>query len=88
MADPKTMTGLVAQLTLRAAMDPSRALDLLSMAWAFRRRDWWRHPPFLPLPDPVYLEWRLNTAYGAEYPVPPVRDVLRFARWRRGLLRD
>ena len=88
MADPKTIPGLVAQLTLRALLDPRRAVDLLSMAWAFRRRGWWRQPPFLPFPDRVYLEWRLHTAYGVERSVPPLADVLRFARWRRRLLRD
>ena len=52
-------------------------------AWAFRRRDWWRRPPFLPLPDRNYLRWRMYTAYADEAAVPPVEDVVRFARWRR-----
>ncbi len=25
---------------------------------------WWRRPPFFPLPDPDYLKFRLQTAYG------------------------
>jgi hypothetical protein len=29
----------------------------------------------------------MYTAYGDEMAVPPVRDVERFARWRRELLR-
>lgn len=86
MADPKTMGGLVFTLTMRAAVSPRTALDLLTLAWAFRRRAWWRQSPFLPLPDRAYLEWRLHTAYGAERSLPPVEDVLRFARWRRRLL--
>jgi hypothetical protein len=88
MADPMTLPGLLGQLTVRALLNPRRAADLLSMAWAFRRRDWWRQPPFLPLPDRAYLEWRVHTAYGDERSVPPLEDVLRFARWRRRLLRD
>lgn len=86
MAEPVTMGGLVFSLAARAALNPRTALDLLTLAWAFRRRDWWRQPPFLPLPDRAYLEWRLHTAYGAERALPPVEDVLRFARWRRRLL--
>jgi hypothetical protein len=82
------MSGLVARLTGRALVDPRVAVDLLTMAWAFRRRLWWRRPPFLPLPDPQYLRWRLYTAYGDERDLPPVNDVVRFARWRRRILRD
>jgi len=70
-------------LTGRALLSPRLAVDLLRTAWAFRRRDWWRSAPFLPVPDPVYLRWRMYTAYGHERAVPPVEDVVRFARWRR-----
>jgi hypothetical protein len=74
---------LTARLALRAALRPRLALDLLRTAWAFRRRDWWRRPPFLPLPDRTYLRWRMYTAYADEGAVPPADDVVRFARWRR-----
>jgi hypothetical protein len=73
-------------LTLRAAVNPRIAADLLSLAWSMRRRGWLRRPPFLPLPPPEYLRWRMYTAYGDEAAVPPAADVLRFARWRRELL--
>lgn len=78
---------LVAGLAARALVRPRLALDLLSTAWAFRRRAWYRHPPYLPLPAPEYLRWRMYTAYGDEVAVPPIEDVVRFARWRRTLLR-
>jgi hypothetical protein len=81
------MTGswgtLIARLALRAAVRPRLALDLLRTGWAFRRRDWWRRPPFLPVPDRTYLRWRMYTAYADESAVPPADDVVRFARWRR-----
>ena len=80
------MTGLTLALAGRACLDPRVALDLLTLAWAFRRRQWWRLAPFLPLPDRDYLEWRLHTASGEERALPPVEDVLRFARWRRRIL--
>jgi hypothetical protein len=88
MADPSSSTGLMARLTLRALANPVVALDLIALCWAFRRRNWWRRAPWLPLPDPEYLEWRLHTAYGEDRAFPPVEDVLRFARWRRRMLRD
>ncbi|MGH7532093.1 MAG: hypothetical protein ACREL4_02270 [Gemmatimonadales bacterium] len=71
----------------RALVSPALAIALISAAWAFRRRHWWRLPPFLPLPDGTYLRWRMYTAYGSESAVPPVRDLIRFVRWRRELLR-
>ena len=87
MSQPSTWPRFLTVLTLRALIWPPLALDLLSMGWAFRRRGWWRQVPFLPLPDSEYLAWRLHTAYGEERQVPPVEDVIRFARWRRRILR-
>ncbi|HXS25227.1 MAG TPA: hypothetical protein VN719_13400 [Gemmatimonadales bacterium] len=74
---------LSARLAVRAIVNPRLAIDLLRTAWAFRRREWWRKPPFLPLPDRTYLAWRMYTAYADENAVPPIEDVIRFARWRR-----
>lgn len=79
-------TTLALALAARAIVRPRLAIDLLTAAWAFRRRGWWTTPPFLPLPDRVYLRWRMYTAYGAEDAVPPVQDIVRFARWRRELV--
>jgi hypothetical protein len=82
-AAPRGWASLVAALALRAAVNPRLALDLVRLAWSFRARDWWRRPPFLPRPPAAYLRWRMFTAYGDEKAVPPVEDVVRFARWRR-----
>lgn len=82
-ASPRSWTALVLALTPRALINPRLALDLLRALWAFRRRDWWRTPPFLPLPDRTYLRWRMYTAYGSEDAIPPLADVIGFARWRR-----
>lgn len=30
------------------------------------RSGWWRRPPFLPVPDPAYLRFRLQTMYGGD----------------------
>jgi len=77
---------LYLRLTLRALVNPRLALDLLRLAWSFRSRDWYREPPYLPLPPREYLRWRMFTAYGDEAAVPPVEDVVRFARWRREVM--
>ena len=84
MSDARGSWGALAlRLAARAAVNPRLALDLLRTGWAFRRRAWWRSAPFLPLPDRVYLRWRMYTAYADENAVPPLDDVIRFARWRR-----
>ena len=80
---PGSWPSLALRLTLRAMMNPRLALDLSKLVWAFRRRRWWAQGPFLPIPDPTYVHWRMYTAYGDERAVPPLDDVIRFARWRR-----
>lgn len=74
---------LLTRLALRACVNPRLALDLVRLAWSFRARDWYRRSPFLPLPPEDYVRWRMFTAYGDERAVPPLEDVVRFARWRR-----
>lgn len=78
-----TWGSLMLRLTARAALNPRLAVDLLKTGWAFRHRRWWSRPPFLPLPDRAYVQWRMYTAYGDEHAIPPLDDVIRFARWRR-----
>ena len=72
---------LTAALTLRALVNPALAVDLLRVAWRFRHRHWFRRFPFLPLPATSYVRWRMYTAYGEENAIPPVHDVIAFARW-------
>lgn len=75
------MFSLVLRLIPRALASPSLAIALLTVAWRFRRLRWWARPPFLPLPAREYVRWRMYTAYGDHDAVPPVEDVVRYARW-------
>jgi hypothetical protein len=44
---------------------------------------WWRRRPYLPLPDPAYLRFRLETQYGdPSRPLDPA-DLLTWLRWCR-----
>jgi len=79
--------GLAARLTVRALINPRLAVDLLRLVWAFRARNWYHTPPFLPVPPKEYIRWRMHTAYGDESAVPALEDVVRFARWRREVMR-
>ena len=72
---------LFLRLAARASVRPALALALVRVAWRFRRRRWWAHAPFLPLPPRDYVRWRMHTAYGDHDAVPPAADVERYARW-------
>lgn len=74
-------TRLTLALMAHAIANPSTGIALLRVAWRFRRRDWFRRFPFLPLPAREYVQWRMHTAYGRDDAVPPARDVVRYARW-------
>ncbi len=76
-----TWLGLGLRLTARGVRHPGDALDMLRVAWRFRRRDWYRRFPFLPLPAGDYVHWRMHTAYGDDDAVPPTEDLVRYARW-------
>jgi hypothetical protein len=74
-------TRIFLTLFTHAIVRPALAADLLRVAWRFRKRDWMRQFPFLPLPSTEYVRWRMHTAYGDYAAVPPARDIERYARW-------
>jgi hypothetical protein len=76
-------TRLSLALAARSLVHPSLAVDLVTVAWRFRARDWFRRAPFLPLPDKTYLRWRMYTAFGDFDAVPTADEVERYARWAR-----
>jgi len=72
---------LFAALAARSAIHPRDGVSLLRVGWRFRRRRWYLRPPFLPVPAMDYVRWRMLTAYGDERAIPPLHDVVRYARW-------
>ncbi len=44
---------------------------------------WWRRWPPLPRPDPAYLRFRLETAYGDTGREPDSADVVTYLTWCR-----
>jgi len=44
---------------------------------------WWRRRPWLPLPDPAYLRFRMQTAYGDPDRAPEPEDVVTYLHWCR-----
>ena len=75
--------GYVFRLAATAAMRPRLALTLVRIAWRMRARDWYRRPPFLPLPTARYVAWRLHTAFGDVDHSPDAAELERYATWVR-----
>ena len=70
------------------ARHPSLWLTGARQALVLAAPGWWRRAPFLPLPSPDYLRFRLQTAYGgAGDRAPEPRDIVTYLRWCRSLSR-
>ena len=54
---------------------------LVRAGWAFRARDWYRRPPFLPIPPRSYMRWRLETAFGDPDATPTIDELERYLVW-------
>jgi hypothetical protein len=47
------------------------------------RPRWWRRRPYLPVPDPEYLRFRMLTAYGDPGHPPEADDLVAYLHWCR-----
>jgi hypothetical protein len=64
------------------AREPGLWPTALGQVGRLARPGWWRRAPFLPVPDPVYVRFRLDTQYGhAGHPDPG--DLVVYLRWCR-----
>lgn len=77
-----------ARIIVRALIRPRLLLILLATGWRFRRRGWYRRPPFLPLPPADYMRWRMHTAYGDERHMPSAEELEAYVRWAARMRRD
>ncbi|NLG61272.1 MAG: hypothetical protein GX539_03435 [Candidatus Cloacimonetes bacterium] len=78
-----TIRGYAAMALRRPTLIPS----LLRASWRFRARDWWRRPPFLPLPPKAYVDWRNETAFGAPDARTPPDLLARYLHWTESMRR-
>ncbi len=60
---------------------PRLWVTALVVAGGLARARWWRTPPFLPLPDPHWLQFRLETAYGSSETRMNVEDIIGYLEW-------
>ena len=82
----------LAKILAAIARRPGLWGPALSAARSMAKKKWWLKPPFLPVPDSNWVEFRLVTAYGTtEKPSDlaaknqRVADVIIWIEWRRRL---
>ena len=63
---------------------PNLWFTAASAAIGLAPRGWWRHAPFVPLPDPAWLKFRLETAYGGDgnSTLRP-DDLITWLQWKK-----
>jgi non-ribosomal peptide synthetase component F len=69
----------VAAVVVRPRLWATAVVQLLALAPS----GWWHRRPFLPLPDPDYYRFRLQTMYGDADHAPEPRDVVTYLEWCR-----
>ncbi len=83
--------GPQARVPARAVLAVLRRPDLwvtgVRQAMVMAPDGWWRRAPFLPLPDPAYLRFRLVTANGGDGSAASAgdvgRDLVTYLEWCR-----
>ena len=74
----------VGRAALAVLAQPSLWTTAVRQVGRLARPRWWRHRPFLPVPAPDYLRFRLETAYGgAGDHAPDAEDLVTYLRWVR-----
>ena len=77
--EPAGLTAAAAAIARRPTLWPTAIRQVFVLA----SPGWWRRRPFLPLPDPGYLRFRLITQYGdGDHRMEPA-DVVTYLRWCR-----
>ena len=72
----------VGPIVAAVLVHPSLWPTAIGQALRLAPSGWWRRPPFLPMPDPGYLAFRLETQYGRDAE-PTGADVVSYLRWCR-----
>jgi hypothetical protein len=70
-------------LARAVALRPGLWSTALRQLWALAPNGWWRRRPWLPVPDPAYLRFRLVTQYGDAAHPPEPQDVVTYLHWCR-----
>ena len=71
------------RICVAVVMRPALWITATRQGLRLARRGWWKTPPFLPLPSPAYLEFRITTQYGAANATLEIADVIDYLKWCR-----
>ena len=82
MPAPDTRPSVV-RTVAAVAVHPGLWRTALAESWLLARPGWWRRWPPLPRPDPAYLRFRRQTAYGDAGQVMTPEEVVDYLRWCR-----
>ena len=66
---------------LAVAVHPGLWATAVRQVWLLAEPGWWRRAPHLPVPDPAYLRFRLQTAYGDPDREPAPADIVTYLHW-------
>ena len=75
--------GWLAKAAVAIARRPSLWPTAARQVFVLAAPGWWRRAPYLPWPDPAYLRFRMQTAYGDADRSPDPGDVVTYLRWCR-----
>ncbi|HVL03049.1 MAG TPA: hypothetical protein VM386_01300 [Acidimicrobiales bacterium] len=76
---PAWWTRAAVALVRRPGLWPTALRQIVRLAPS----GWWRRWPPLPRPDPAYLRFRMETAYGDPDHDPEAADVVAYLSWCR-----
>jgi hypothetical protein len=75
--DAKLIAGITRLLVVRPKLWWTALRQIFRMA----PNGWWRHRPFLPIPAPEYLHFRVQTMYGDSRDTPLAADLIDYLEW-------
>ena len=76
--------GWLVRAARAVARHPSLWWTAVQQLFVLAAPGWWHRRPFLPVPAPGYLRFRLETVYGGlgDHPLEP-DDLIGYLRWCR-----
>jgi hypothetical protein len=79
----RSSTTWVLRATLAVLAHPTLWVAAIRQVALLAPAGWWRRAPHLPVPDPAYLRFRMQTAYGDPTHEPEPADIVTYLHWCR-----
>ena len=80
----KIRTSAFKSVIIAVLKKPSLWPIALKQLWRIRKSNWYTKPPFLPVPENSYIDFRIHTAYGSSEDLSRLAiDVVTYLDWCR-----